>query len=82
MNADTFAEWYHRQGYDITHTKSSYWYNAGPGVLQAFPYHWLIRPEKDEINQLLRSKHQIAVRFSTPLSATEGMVSYHVTLKG
>ena len=82
MNAETFAEWYRRQGYAIVRTKSSFWYNAGPGVLQAFPYHWLIQPDKGEINRLLTGSKKVAVRFSTPLNAREGMVSYHVTLKG
>lgn len=82
MNAETFAEWYRRQGYAIVRTKSSFWYNAGPGVLQAFPYHWLIQPDKGEINRLLTGGKKVAVRFSTPLNAREGMVSYHVTLKG
>jgi hypothetical protein len=82
MNADTFAEWYRRQGYRITRTQSSYWYNAGPRVLQAFPYHWLIKPEKEEFKQLFWKQEEIALRYSTPLVDAEGLISYHVTLKG
>ena len=37
MNSETFAEWLRRQGHRVYRTASSYWYEAGPRVLQAFP---------------------------------------------
>jgi hypothetical protein len=80
MNAETFAEWMRRQGHDVYQTASSYWYDAGPRVLQAFPYHWLITPEKKEIQDLMLRHGIIAMRYSTPLDYPEGMVSYHVVL--
>jgi hypothetical protein len=80
MNAETFAEWLRRQGYQVFRTTSSYWYNAGPRVLQAFPYHWLIRPDKKEIRELMLKHGIVALRYSTPLDFPDGMVSYHIVL--
>ena len=81
MNAETFAEWVRRQGHRVYRTKSSYWYDAGPRVLQAFPYHWLITPDKKECNELMLKHGIIALRYSTPLEAPAGMVSYHIVLQ-
>ena len=80
MNAEIFATWLHRQGHHIYHTRSSYWYDAGPRVLQAFPYHWLIKPEPKELRSLILKHNILALRYSTPLEAGEGMISYHVVL--
>lgn len=81
MNADTFAEWLRRQGHRVIRTASSYWYDAGPRVFQAFPYHWLIEPSAGELRGLTLGRAIAALRFSTPLAAPEGMVSYHVELR-
>jgi len=78
MNADIFAEWLRRQGYRVVRTASSYWYEAGARVLQAFPYHSLIEPSERELRDLLLRHGAIALRYSTPLSAGQGKVSYHV----
>lgn len=80
MNEDIFAEWMRRHGHRVYRTKSSYWYSAGPGVLQAFPYHWQITPSEQELNNLMLSKGIISLRYSTPLDAPQGMISYHVIL--
>jgi len=80
MNAEVFSEWLRRQGHHVFRTTSSYWYNAGPQVLQAFPYHWVIRPEKKELQELTWRRNNLAVRYSTPLNEQDGMVSYHVVL--
>jgi hypothetical protein len=80
VNPETFAEWFRRQGHDVYRTQSSYWYDAGPRVLQAFPYHWLIQPTEQELRQLMVGKGIISLRYSTPLEAPEGMASYHVVL--
>jgi hypothetical protein len=80
MNADTFAEWMRRQGHKVFRTSSSYWYDAGPRVLQAFPYHWLITPDEKEIRGLMWRHGIVALRYSTPLDSPSGMVSYHVVL--
>lgn len=81
MNAETFAEWLRRQGHKVVRTASSYWYDAGPRVLQAFPYHWLIEPAESEIRSLLLTRGIAALRYSTPLHAPQGKVSYHVVLR-
>jgi hypothetical protein len=80
MNVEIFSEWLRRQGFQVYKTPSSYWYNAGPRVLQAFPYHWLIQPSEKEIRELTLGKGNIAVRYSMPCDVQDGMVSYHVVL--
>ncbi len=81
MNTEIFAEWLRRQGYQIYHTASSAWYDAGPRVLQAIPYHEVITPEPEEIRDLMMRHGIVAVRYSTPLDFPGGMVSYHVVLR-
>jgi hypothetical protein len=77
LNAEVFAEWLRRQGYDIEKTTSSHWYEASPRVYQAFPYHWLIQPPEEELLSLLRQKRAIALRYSSPVVNTVGCISYH-----
>lgn len=81
MNPETFAEWMRRQGHKVYQTVSSYWYDAGPHVLQAFPYHWLISPSQDEIHQLMTRHAILALRYSTPLDFPDGKISYHIVLQ-
>ena len=78
MNADNFAEWLRKQGHLVVRTESSYWYDAGPRVMQAFPYYWVIEPSEEEINTLLRRHNLLAARYSTPLHSPMGTVSYHI----
>ncbi len=80
MNADIFAEWLRRQGHHVVRTASSYWYDAGPRVFQAFPYQWLIQPPPSELRKLMMGHGVVAARYSTPLEAPSGAVSYHVVL--
>jgi hypothetical protein len=80
MNAEIFAEWMRRQGHQVFRTSSSYWYEAGPRVLQAFPYHWLISPSEAEIRNLLILHGMISVRYSTLLNSPVGKISYHIIL--
>lgn len=80
MNPETFAEWLTRQGHRVIHTTSSYWYDAGPRVLQAFPYHWLINPPQEEIRDLMLKHGIVSLRYSTPLNAHDGKISYHIIL--
>jgi hypothetical protein len=81
MNAEIFAEWLRRQGHKIYRTSSSYWYNAGPHVLQAFPYHWLITPGEKEIHTLMLKHGIVALRYSAPPDYHEGKMSYHIVQK-
>src|SRR5271157_524779 len=67
-----------RQNRKVIRTASSYWVDAGPHVYQAFPYHWLISPDKEEITQIFLDHHAISVRYSAPLNAKTGCLSYHV----
>jgi len=78
MNAETFAEWLRRQGHQVYRTSSTYWYDAGPRVLQAFPYHWLIKPCDNEVHNLLMKHGIIALRYSAPPDYHEGKMSYHI----
>ena len=80
MNAEIFATWMRRQGHQVIRTASSYWYSAGPHVLQAFPYHWLINPSQEEISSLFLEHRIISVRYSTLLNSQMGKVSYHIIL--
>jgi hypothetical protein len=77
MNAEIFAEWLRRQGHTVVRTETSYWYNAGPRVFQAFPFHWLIRPTEDELNDFLRREHALGLRYSTSIESCHGCISYH-----
>ena len=82
MNAETFADWLRRQGYRVFRTQSSYWYEVSPRVYQAFPYHWVIEPEEKELRRLLLSNNAVALRYSTPVGAPRGKMSYHVVCEG
>jgi len=78
MTPDVFADWLRRQGHRVVRTKSSYWFDQGPRVFQAFPYHWVIEPEEEELLSFLEAENAIGLRYSTPLGAAEGSCSYHV----
>lgn len=80
MTPEIFAEWMRRQGQRVFRTKSSFWYSAGPRVLQAFPYHWKIQPSTQEIQDLLKSSGILALRYSTPFDHPTGKASYHIVL--
>jgi hypothetical protein len=82
MTPDIFAEWLRRQGYRVVRTPSSYWYEISLRVYQAFPFHWLIEPEEEELSELLCGNRGIALRYSTPVAASRGKLSYHVTHEG
>jgi hypothetical protein len=80
MNPENFAEWYRRQGHHVIKSTSSYWYDAGLQVYQAFPFGWLIQPSDAELHEMMRKHGIVSLRYSTPLEASVGKVSYHVTL--
>ncbi len=81
MNAEIFAEWFRRQGYQVARTASSYWVNLGKRAYQAFPYHWLIKPEEAELQEFIQSQQALALRYSTSLEAPVGCLSYHAVLE-
>ncbi len=82
MDAETFAEWLRRQGAQVVHSKSSYWYRTGPGIYEAFPYHWVISPEEEELLDLLRQNRAIGLRYSTSFENPIGKASYHIVWEG
>jgi hypothetical protein len=75
---EQFSDWMRRQGYAVIQTASSHWVEYGPRTYQAIPFHRMIRPSEDEIMDLLRQEKAVALRYSTPLDAKEGSLSYHV----
>jgi hypothetical protein len=77
VTPEVFAEWLRRQRLRVVRTASSWWYEAGWHVYQAFPYHWLIRPQASELDELFRGEHALALRCTVPFDAPEGCVSYH-----
>jgi hypothetical protein len=77
MSPDIFAEWFYRQGHSVLRTESSYWVDFGPRVYQAFPYHWLLTPTEEELNRFLQKNKLIGLRYSTPIDAPIGRISYH-----
>lgn len=78
MNPEIFSEWLRRQGHTVLKTQSSYWADFGPRVFQAFPYHWVISPDEEEVRKLMLDQKVVALRYSTPQTAREGGPSYHV----
>jgi hypothetical protein len=81
MNVDTFSEWLRRQGHRVVQTDSSHWFDRGPRVFMAFPWHRLIRPSHEELQRLLRSENAAALRFSGPADSAEGALGYDVVLE-
>jgi len=79
MTPVIFAAWLRLQGHRVVQTESSFWVEAGPRIFQAFPYHCIIMPSEEEIRNLLVDNRSIAVRYSTPIDANAGIISYHVT---
>lgn len=77
MNPEIFSEWLRRQQHIVVQTESSYWVNFGPRVYQAFPYHWVINPSEVELNDFLKEKKVIGLRYSTKVSSSLGCASYH-----
>lgn len=80
--AEVFAEWLRRQGYRVVRTASSWWYEHGPRVYQAFPLHWTIEPSEAELAGLLMRQRAIGLRYSTPAHAPVGKLCYHTVYEG
>ena len=78
LKVEILAKWLRRCGHRIIRTESSFWYDAGPLVFQAFPYHRTIKPSRKELRRLLLKNNAIALRFSTPIATPCGTISYHV----
>ncbi len=72
------VEWLRRQGHRVIFSPSSCWQSAARGIFQAFPYHQLITPSEEELKQVFRTGGVLALRYSAPLAAPVGKLSYHV----
>ena len=72
------VEWLRRQGHRLVFSPSACWYDAAPGILQAFPYHLAITPSEDELHQVFREGRAGGLRYSAPLASPVGKISYHV----
>jgi hypothetical protein len=77
MTPEIFAEWLKRQGHQVIRTETSYWFNQGPRVYQAFPYHWVIQPSEEELKHFLKENNALGLRYSTPIDSVKGCESYH-----
>jgi hypothetical protein len=82
LNPDVFAEWLRGQGRSVVRTNSSYWVDFGARTYQAFPYHLLIQPSEEELDELLRKSFAVGARYSTQQDATLGIESYHAVFEG
>ena len=80
MSEPSFQAWLEGQGYRVVQSPSGAWYEIAPRVLQAFPYHGIARIGAAERDALLRDHGCLALRYSTPLDAAQGQLSYHVVL--
>lgn len=81
MNVEIFSEWLRRQGHRVVETESSRWFDRGPRVFMAFPWHRLIRPSAREVRDLLRSENAAAARYSAPPDDERGAPDYDVVLE-
>ena len=67
--SNPMAEFFDRIGQRAIRSESSWWHEVQSHVLLSFPYHKLIEPGEDEINQLFRKYNLRAIRYPTPLDA-------------
>lgn len=75
---ESAVEWLRRQGHRLVFSASTCWYDAAPGIFQAFPYHPVIDPSDDELRQVFREGRARGLRYSAPLTSPVGKISYHV----
>ena len=72
------VEWLRRRGHRVVLSDSAAWYDAAPRFFQAFPYHPAIDPGAEELRRVFRESRAFGLRYSAPLSAPSGRISYHV----
>lgn len=76
MNEEVFAEWFCQRHIHVIRTASTYWHAQGPRNYQAFPYHHILLPPEEELEQMLRKNNAIGLRYCTPIEAQSGLLSY------
>jgi hypothetical protein len=77
VNPDVFSTWLRGQGHHVVRTASSYWHDRGPRAYQAFPYHWVVNIPRSELDDFFSQTGAIGLRYSTPVEAPNGKISYH-----
>jgi hypothetical protein len=82
MTPEIYSEWLRRQGQTVVRTESSYWHSEGLGIYQAFPYHRLIEPGKNELAELFSRHRARGLRYSMPEESTRGCPSYAIVFEG
>ncbi|MHC1717139.1 MAG: hypothetical protein AB9883_00570 [Acidaminococcaceae bacterium] len=65
MNNTIFADFFQKAGFRVLASQSSDWVEAQKGFLLSIPYHQLINPSVEELEELLASSGAIGVRFPT-----------------
>jgi hypothetical protein len=75
---DPAAEWLRRQGHRLVFSPSACWYDVAAGVFQPFPYNVVIAPSEDEVRHVFKEGRAYGLRYSTPLTAPTGKISYHI----
>jgi hypothetical protein len=81
MTPEMYAEWLREVGHRVAKSESSFWFDQGPHAFQAFPYHWLLTPSEDEIQELMRKNHMVALRYSAPEGSYRAVKSYHIVCR-
>lgn len=68
IQPETVVSMYRAQGRTVVETSSCWWYNAygQKRVYFSFPPHRWVTPERDELDEVLRSNGAFAVRFISP----------------
>lgn len=81
MNPEIYSEWLRRQGQTVIRTASSYWHSEALGIYQAFPYHWLISPDRTELSDLF-ARGAVGLRYSMSSDCVVGCPSYGIVFEG
>ncbi len=82
MSPEIYSEWLRRQGQSVVRTESAYWHSEGLGIYQAFPYHRLIEPDKNELWELFSRHGARGLRYSMPQESARGCPSYAIVFEG
>ncbi len=63
----TFYEFYKNAGFKLYTSSSGEWCELQPGMLISIPYHCLINPKQEELENLLKISGAWGLRFPTGL---------------
>ncbi|MDR3591530.1 MAG: hypothetical protein P4N41_17890 [Negativicutes bacterium] len=65
MDTKIWSDFFRAIGHKVFSSQSSDWYEVQKGMLFSIPYHHLIDPSKDELDDLLERSGAIALRYPT-----------------